>query len=216
MDVPINVGNWRIRYYSKANWHITFTFTYQNDSKFHDKSQIQNFNINSVSRSWTKNFLFGTEQSICQTNLEGGWSGFGMVRSWDGSQLIGMNPNISSFYPKLIPTERCSTILPPLLSSSPVCTLCSICCRIISDKSQKASFRPERKQRGRVEEEDINSTKAKDCKSGLGIETAPQEKLFLHRHEGITAHSAQCTATKPEWNFVYRKLVFMQNTTDLS
>ena len=44
--------------------------------------------------------------------LRGGWSGFGMVRSWDGSQLIGMNPNISSFYPKLIPTERCSTILP--------------------------------------------------------------------------------------------------------
>ena len=47
--------------------------------------------------------------------LRGGWSGFGMVRSWDGSQLIGMNPNISSFYPKLIPTERCSTILPAKL-----------------------------------------------------------------------------------------------------
>ena len=112
MDVPINVGNWRIRYYSKANWHITFTFTYQNDSEFHDKSQIQNFNINSVSKSWTKNSFLVQNNLYVKQILRGGWSGFGMVRSWDGSQLIGMNPNISSFYPKLIPTERCSTILP--------------------------------------------------------------------------------------------------------
>ena len=56
--------------------------------------------------------MFDIEQLIYQTNLEGWMVGFGMVRSWDGSQLIGMNPNISSFYPKLIPTERCSTILP--------------------------------------------------------------------------------------------------------
>ena len=31
----------------------------------------------------------------------------GMDPNW-----FGMNPNILSFYPNLIPTERCSTILP--------------------------------------------------------------------------------------------------------
>ena len=55
-------------------------FHFQNDSEFHVlqkfKSQIQKFNINSVRGSW-KTFLFGIEQFICQTNLEG-W----MVGMW--------------------------------------------------------------------------------------------------------------------------------------
>ena len=61
--------------------------------------------------------------------------------------------------------------------SSSVSSLCSSCRQIISDKSQKAAFRPERKQRGRR-----RPPQQRPNIEDLDSETAPRERLLLHKN----------------------------------